>query len=311
MRQLSRFRSCPIVLAAVSLFSLPGTGGAQELEPRQYSNIPVGMNFLLAGYARSQGGVLFDPSIDLENASVDFDGPVIGYARSLAVGEMSSKIDAGLTRVCLTGSADYQGERAFRDVCGLSDARMRFSVNFLGAPAYSLEEFAGYSQDLVLGASMTLVAPVGQYDADRLINIGTNRWATRLELGLSKTLRKWLLELAVSGTFFESNDEFFGGVERSQDPISALQVHFVRTFASGIWFAVDATTYEGGRTTTAGTPDPNRQSNTRMGFTFSLPVNRRHSLKLYASSGVSTRTGSDFDTAGVAWQYRWGGGLAR
>jgi len=46
-----------------------------------------------------------------------------------------------------------------------------------------------------------------------------------------------------------------------------------------------------------------------VGATVALPVNRRHSVKLYASSGLSVRTGSDFDIFGAAWQYRWGAGL--
>lgn len=297
---------CTAGLAATLLTMLPHGVRAQDLEPRQYSNIPIGANFLVAGYARSVGSVLFDPAIDLENASVDFDGPVIGYARGVGVAGMSGKIDGGLARVCLSGSADYQGERVGRKVCGFGDARMRFSVNFLGAPAYSLDEFGAYRQDLVVGASVSVNAPTGQYDADRLVNIGTNRWATKLEIGLSKVVRQWLLEFALAGTFYQKDDDYYGGIGLEQDPIAALQAHFVRPLRSGIWLAVDTTMYAGGSTTTGGEPDRNRQSNTRLGFTLSLPINARQSVRLHASSGVSTRTGSDFDTAAVSWQYRWG-----
>ena len=40
-----------------------------------------------------------------------------------------------------------------------------------------------------------------------------------------------------------------------------------------------------------------------------VPIDRYFSIKLNASSGISTRTGSDFDTIGVVGQYRWGAGL--
>jgi hypothetical protein len=112
--------------------------------PRQYSNVPVGLNFLVAGFARSQGGVLFDPAIALENAAIDFDGPVLGYARGIAIAGKSARIDVGLARVCLSGSADYEGERQSRRVCGLSDAGARLTVNFLGAPACRLDQFGDY-----------------------------------------------------------------------------------------------------------------------------------------------------------------------
>jgi len=46
-----------------------------------------------------------------------------------------------------------------------------------------------------------------------------------------------------------------------------------------------------------------------VGVTVALPVDRNHSVKLYATTGISTRIGTDSDTIGIAWQYRWGGGL--
>jgi hypothetical protein len=52
----------------------------------------------------------------------------------------------------------------------------------------------------------------------------------------------------------------------------------------------------------------NEQANTRAGFTLALPVDRNNSLKLSASTNITTRTGSEFSAVGVAWQYRWGGG---
>jgi hypothetical protein len=50
-------------------------------------------------------------------------------------------------------------------------------------------------------------------------------------------------------------------------------------------------------------------TNTPAGLTFALPVDRYNSLKLYASGGTSTCTGSEFSAVGAAWQYRWGGGF--
>jgi hypothetical protein len=63
-----------------------------------------------------------------------------------------------------------------------------------------------------------------------------------------------------------------------------------------------------GRTTRDGVKDDNLQTNTRAGLTFALPVDRYNSLKIYTSTGISTRTGAEFNAVGVAWQYRWGNG---
>lgn len=283
---------------------------AQDLEPRNYQNAPVGLNFLVAGYTLSDGAVLFDPSVALENAEIEIDGPVVGYARMLDVAGRSARFDAAIGDVCLDGSADFQGQRVARSVCGATDAKLRLAVNFLGAPALSAEEFRDYRQDLVVGASLLVSAPVGQYDAARLVNIGTNRWAARAEIGMSKILAaRWQIELALAGSLFEDNDDFFGGNRRSQEAIWSLQAHLVRGFASGLWLALDATHYDGGRTTMNGVPANDLQSNSRIGMTVAVPINRRQSLKFGGSSGVSTRTGTDFDLYALAWQYRWGGGI--
>jgi hypothetical protein len=282
---------------------------AQDLEPRNYMNAPVGLNFAVAGYTLSDGAVLFDPTVALDNAEIEIDGPVLGYARALAFAGKSARVDVGVGKVCLSGSADFQGQRVTRDVCGLTDAKLRFAVNFIGAPALTAAEFAGYQHDLVVGASFAVNAPVGQYDAARLVNIGTNRWAAKTEIGMSKSAGRWLIELSLAGTVFEDNPEFAGSNTRSQDPIWSLQAHVGRNFASGMWIAIDATHYEGGRTATNGVLNNDLQSNGRLGVTLSVPFNRRQSLKIGGSRGVATRTGTDFDQLIVGWQYRWGGGI--
>ena len=279
---------------------------AQELEPRQYSNVPVGTNFVVSGYALSEGNVLVDPSIELENAALEIDGLFVGYARSVSLGGVSGKVDAVLARVCLDGSADFEGQRFTRDVCGLADAKVRLSANFIGAPALRARDYAAHRHDLIAGASLQLSVPTGAYDTDRLINIGANRWAAKAEIGVSKAARGWIFEAALAGTFYEANDQFRGDQTREQDAIYSLQGHVIHGLPSGIWFAVDATHYRGGRTSIDGVRGRDLQSNTRLGLTASLPITASQSLKLNWSRGVSTRTGTDFDTVGVAWQYRWG-----
>jgi hypothetical protein len=76
----------------------------------------------------------------------------------------------------------------------------------------------------------------------------------------------------------------------------------------GVWVAVDATYYAGGATTVDGV-EGERQENVRVGLTLAIPVDRWNSVKLYGSTGAIARTGGDFTTVGIAWQFRWGGGL--
>jgi hypothetical protein len=284
---------------------------AQDLEPRAYTNIPVGLNFIVAGYAYSAGGVLFDPAVPLDNANIKVHGTVLAYARSIKVGGMSGKIDMILPYAWLSGTADFQGQPVSREVSGLGDPRVRMSVNFIGAPALPLSGFKDYKQDLVIGASLQIYLPVGQYDPEKLVNIGTNRFSFKPELGISKTLGHLQLELTAGAIFYTVNNEFFQGKTRSQDPIGSIQGHVNYSFKRGIWAAIDGTYYWGGSSTLDGVEGNDLQKNTRLGCTLALPLGLYQSVKLYFSTGVSTRTGSDFDLIGGVWQYRWGGGLPK
>ena len=282
---------------------------AQDLEPRAYSNIPVGLNFVLGGYGYTQGGVAADASVPLEDADLRAHTGFFAYARSINVFGMSGKFDVIVPYTSLSGEATLAGQTHEREVSGFNDPRFRVSVNFFGAPAMSMAEYATYKQDVIIGASLQVSVPLGQYDSSKLVNIGTNRWFVKPELGVSKAWGPLTLELTPSVTFYSDNDDFLGSATRKQDPLYAVQSHFVYSFKRGIWAAFDATYYTGGRTSINGVENDDLQENWRVGATLSLPVDRSHSIKFYVSTGVATRTGGDFDAAGIVWQYRWGQGL--
>ena len=172
-----------VILAAVGLEAY-----AQDLEPRAYVNTPVGLNFLLAGYGYAAGGVATDPSLPLQNAYLQVHSALLAYARSLDVWGMSGKIDVVVPYAWLSGSTDFEGQPREREVSGFANPRFRFSVNFYGAPALYCVSLRVTKQDLIIGASLQVAPPLGQYDADKLVNIGTNRWSFKPELGISKAL---------------------------------------------------------------------------------------------------------------------------
>lgn len=297
------------LLAFCALLGLIAVADAQDIEPRAYSNAPIGVNFLVAGYAYTQGALSFDPALSLTDADLRTNNAVIGYARVLNLGGKSGIFDLTLPYTFLSGEAIYEGEPVERQVDGMSNPAFRLSWNFYGAPAMGLREFSTWQQDLVIGASLRVSAPWSQYDSSRLVNIGTNRWSFKPELGISKTLGQWTVEGQLAATIYTENDDFFGGNTRKQDPIYSAQAHTIYGFKSGKWASFDLTWFGGGRTTFNGVDKQDLQQNWRLGATFAVPVNRKNSVKFYASSGVSDRTGNSYDLIGIVWQYRWGGGL--
>jgi len=185
---------------------------------------------------------------------------------------------------------------------------MRFSVNLYGAPAMDLETFATYRRKTNVGASLTIVAPLGQYDPARLVNIGTNRWAAKPEVGISRRFGNWFFDLYLGAWVFSENDNYQGRV-RQQDPIASAQAHVSYAFKPRLWAAFDANFYTGGRTSVDGIAGNDLQRNSRVGGTLSIPVTKRQSLKFSGSTGAVTNIGGNFVSIGVAYQYLWGGGL--
>jgi len=298
----------------VKVLAACGLGGvavahAQDIEPRAYSNAPVGVNFVVAGVAYSHGGLSLDPSLPVTDARLESSAAVLAYARVLDLWGVSGKFDAIVPYASLSGTAVYAGQPVERSIHGAANPLLRISANLVGAPALTLQEFAAYRQDLIVGVSLQVGVPLSQYDPTRLLNIGTNRWSAKPEVGVSKAIGSWTIEGQAAVTFYGDNTDFFGGSTRTQDPLYALQGHAIHSFRSGIWASLDLTYFAGGRSTIDGVAKNDLQQNWRVGATLAIPVDRRNSIKLAASSGVSARTGNNFDLLAVAWQYRWGGGL--
>ena len=292
------------------VFAASGTAAmAQDLEPRAFSNAPVGMQFFLAGFGETRGRVSLDPALPIDNLGMESTFGLIAWARTMEVLGQSAKVDVVVPYSTLDAHGLVFGEPRTRHVSGFADPAVRFSMNFIGAPALTMKEFASYKQDLIVGGSLRLGIPVGQYDEDRLINIGSNRWTLRPELGVSKAWGPWTLELSPGITFYTDNDDFFGGQRREQDPIWSMQTHLSHTFSPGCWLALDAAYFDGGRTTVNALPNNDQQEGFRFGLTFAVPLSRYQSVKLYALQGYDTTMERDLNAFGLAWQYRWGGGF--
>ena len=309
MRHYFRRDSTKIAVFMTAALAVSFSATGQDLEPRTYANTPVGLNFLIAGYGYTGGGVATDPALLIENTQIQVHSGVLAYVRAIDVFGKSAKFDIALPYASLQGTASVVGQERDRQVSGLIDPRFHFSINFFGAPALSLKEFANYEQDTIVGANIEVTAPGGQYDASKLANLGTNRWSIKPELGISKRIGPVTLELASGVRFYTDNDEYFGGKLRSQDPVYSVQGHLIYQITHGIWVAADATFYTGGQSRVGGYKNDDNLENTRAGATLALPVNRANSIKLYYSTAISGSRGSDFDTTGIAWQYRFGGGL--
>jgi hypothetical protein len=140
---------------------------AQEMEPRAYSAVPVGTNFVVASYERSSGDILFDPSLPISNVQAKINAYVLGYSHSFGVLGHTASFAMSLpyANANITGNVEGLPGHAYRS--GLADSRFRIAVNLIGDPALAPEEFARRSPSTIIGTSISVDAPTGQYVPSR------------------------------------------------------------------------------------------------------------------------------------------------
>lgn len=281
---------------------------AQDLEPRAYIRIPVNANVILPGFGHSQGKVLTDPTLPLKDFKANVETITLGYARSFNLFGLTAQTFIVIPYCFAHASADVNGQFQSVDRIGAADLRARLSVLVLGGRALSLTEIRQLKKSqTILGTSITMQVPTGQYFPDKLVNLGTGRWAFKPEIALSQPLsQRWLLDVYTAVWLFTDNDSYFtGNALRSQHAIGTVQTHISYNISAFAWAAFNATYYTGGKSTVNGVSNDDKVSNVRLGTTLVLPTGKKSGLKIAFSTGAVVVRGSNFTTVSVGWSYSW------
>jgi hypothetical protein len=290
-----------LMLLASSVAS--GVARGSDIQPRLFTNIPIGIQFLGLSYTRSEGSVSVDPSLALD-VEAELDTYALSYTRAFGLLGKSATASAILPYADLMLSGVVDGESVSVSKRARVDPTFRLAVNVAGAPALSPKAFANYRQKTIIGVNLVVTAPWGDYDADNALNFGANRWSISPEAGLSRRAGRFTVEAAASLIWFSDNTEYRGDSTLKQEPIyiarANLLYHFKRP---GTWIGIGTMYLSGGETTVDGTDRNDLQIKSRSGIGLSLPINRRHSLMFKYSTGVSTRIGADFDNYNIAYAF--------
>jgi hypothetical protein len=293
-----------MLVAAIALLVIDAEQplAAQELDPRAYAASPVGVRFVLSALGYSSGAVLVDPTAPISDVTASIYSIAVGFGGTFEMFGRWASVAMIVPYGWMEASGNIEETRRSADRSGLTDMRLRLALNVVGGAALTPQEFAKRPPSTVVGASVAIAIPTGEYFADKLVNLGTNRWAFKPEVGVSYPRGPWTLEFYAGGWFFTQNANFFVGRTKEQRPLLSLQSHVAYTFAPRLWLAGDATFYRGARNVIDGVPSSVQQENSRVGLTLSVPVLRASALKLAWSTGAIQRLGGDFTTYTIAWQ---------
>jgi hypothetical protein len=288
---------------------------AQDLAPRAYIITPIHSNAITLTYTYSNGNIIFEGGVPITDSSASVHTPILSLYHSLSFFGRSANITASLPY----SVADFHGTVMTTETSvhrsGLLDSSYRFSVNLKGGPAMDTRDFAKWEQKTIIGASLKVVVPTGQYDPTKLINLGGNRWGFKPEIGLSRRWGHWVVDGYGAVWFFTDNHQFFshnqfnpGTIEQSQSPIGAFEGHLSYDVRQRLWASLDGNFWFGGETSLNGVANSvTLQRNSRIGFTVSVPVTKRQSFKFSYANGAYIRFGGDYQTVAAARQYTWFG----
>jgi hypothetical protein len=302
-----------LTLVAAVIASSVGLSFGQDLVPRAYVITPLHSNAIVLTNSFLDGDILFDGAVPITDSTGRIYISTFSYYHSLSFFGRSANATASLPYAIGNFRGKVVGTEAHAYRSGLVDTIFRLSVNLKGGPALSAPNFRTWKQKTLIGLSLKVVAPTGQYDPTKLINPGGNRWVFKPELGLSRRWGHWIVDTYGGVVFFTANHDFFsrnafsaGTNTQSQRPVAAFEGHLSYDVRPRLWASLDGNFWRGGSTSVNGIEKPGSlQSNSRIGGTASIPISLHQSLKFSYSRGAYVRLGGNFQNLSLGWQYSW------
>lgn len=292
-----------LILTALLALCWAGSAYSQDAEPRRWTPLPTGVNFGGVIYSYTDGDIFFDPILRIEDGTYETHTAVLSYMRTLDFLGKSARVDFILPYASGRWQGDVNGEFTHIRRRGPGDARARFSVLLYGGPAETPQEFAtSKKSDTVVGAALAVTMPTGDYNSERLINLGSNRWTFRPQLGVTHTWGKWTCELTGSVYFYTDNNQFFQETRLETDPLLEVQAHLIYSFRPGLWTSLSTAYGWGGEGTINGDAKNNPSGNWLTALSVGVPINRLQGFKVVWLRGRTQKpTGADMDSLGLAW----------
>ncbi|WP_255573015.1 transporter [Hanstruepera marina] len=299
-------KSYSFLVVFTFLFSCFATLNAQDIEPRRWTPIPLGVHVIGGGYVHTFGDLIFDPVLQAEDVTIAIHAAALSFVQPLKVGNKLGRIDV------LLPYADAKWDGLLRGVptairrTGFSDPRVRFSINLIGPQALDAKGMLDYYKEnpnsTMLGASVSVTFPLGQYAEDRLLNLGQNRFVIRPQIGFVHNWGLWSYELTASVFFYTINSDFFNNQERKQDPTFAIQTHLIKRFKNRMWASISAGYGLGGQSIVNSQPNNDERGDFLSSLALGAPITKRQSVKVFYLHSESVKSiGSDTNSIGFGY----------
>ena len=307
----ARLQALPLtrICSALVVFSLGWAAHAQFTDPRNYQNAPVEVNQVELAYAYARSDTSIDPSIIVGNSRLQLNQGTISYTRYFRLLRRMAWFSPSLPIAGLSGS--ISGTSVSRSVAGTGDSGYEMALLLKGGPALTVPEFKNYQPTTTIGVSLSTTAPTGQYDANKVLNLGSNRWSFSPELAVSWPFgpqQKWALDAYTNVAFYTDNTEYQGREILTQDPLPGFEGHISYAFLDSLVASLDARYSCFGRTTINHVDQNDSQKNFVLGSEVIFSLNERNSLSFVVAKALVHENGPTTTGVIVKYDYYWGRG---
>jgi hypothetical protein len=316
-RDLSRLfaYACAMCKRRVFLYLLlavlcrPDQARAQFTDPRAYDNTPVEVSQLELAYTYAHANASIETSLIIAGAELNLNQGTLKYARYFSFFNRTAWVNASVPIAGLNGSVT--GTNIQGSLTDLGDSSYEFAVLVKGAPALSVRQFADFSPTTTIGTSLTITAPTGQYDAKKVLNLGSDRWSFKPEIGISRPFgpkQKWVIDAYANAYFFSDNTSYHGVEILRQQPLPGLEGHISYSFTPNLWASIDTRYSFRGDTFINGADQNNAQQNFTLGSEVNVSISSRSQIVFEFARALVHQNGPAYTGFTVEYLYSWGKG---
>ena len=298
-----------VVAVGLALALLRTPASAQFSDPRNYQNVPVGVNQIELGYAYVRANASIDSAIVIGGAKLNLNQGTISYTRYFGLFGRTAWVAPGIPLAGLGGSVS--GTNVNGSIAGAGDSSYEFAMLFKGGPALSPVEFANYKPTTTLGMSLVVTAPTGLYRSDKILNLGSDRWSFRPEVGASYPFgpeQKWALDAYANCYFYTDNTSYRGAEILRQEPLPGFEGHLSYAFNQRIVGSLDTRYSFRGETFVNGQNQDDSQKNFILGSEAIVTLNAKNQLTFIFEKALVHQNGPSATGASVRYDYLWGRG---
>jgi hypothetical protein len=267
----------------------------------------VGLNQLELDYAHAEADASLDSTLEVVGAHFQQNAATISYTHNFGMLGHLAWVQMSVPFASVSGSV--AGTDIPGSTTGLGDSSLQLTALLKGGRALSAAEFARYEPSTTVAVSLTVGAPTGEYDADKVLNLGSKRWSFKPEFAVSQPFgadRSWVLDLYANAYFFTDNTAYHRTETLRQEALPGVEGHISHDFTQSLWVSLDLRYSSRGETVVDSVNQNDPQERLTAGTEVNWSPSSNHSLVFLFAKALVYRNAPSETVVALRYIYSWG-----